>query len=61
VTFVIAGRVPEQACAALARRGVIVRWLERPAALRASCGFFTDDDDLDRLVRGVAATARGDC
>ena len=44
-----------------AREGVIVRWLERPAALRASLGFFTDEDDLARLLRGVTAMARGDC
>ncbi len=61
VTFVIAGRVAQEACAALAERGVIVRWLERPAALRASLGFFSDDGDREMLVRGVTAVARGDC
>ena len=61
VTFVIPGRGPQEACAALAERGVIVRWLERPAALRASFGFFSDDGDRDLLVEGVTAMERGDC
>jgi L-cysteine/cystine lyase len=61
VTFTIAGAVPQEACAALAARGVIVRWLERPAALRASLGFFTDGADVARLVEGVTAIAGGDC
>ncbi len=61
VTFVIAGRDPQQACAAIAGDGVIIRWLERPAALRASFGFFTDEGDLGRLVRSATAMARGDC
>ncbi len=61
LTFVIAARDPQRACAALAARGVIIRWLERPAALRASFGFYCDAQDLDRLVEGVTAIARGDC
>lgn len=61
VTFVIPGVVAQEACVALAARGVVVRWLDRPAALRASPGFFTDDDDLRRLVDGVAAIARDGC
>jgi L-cysteine/cystine lyase len=57
VSFTIDGRDPGRAAAALARRGVIVRWVPRPYALRASTGFFTDDGDLVALrdaVRGVA-------
>ena len=61
VTFVIAGRDPQAACAALAERGCIVRWLERPAALRASFGFFTDASDVLLLAECVTAIARGDC
>lgn len=61
VTFTVAGTAPQEACAALAARGVIVRWLERPAALRASLGFFCDDADLRALVEGVTAIARGGC
>lgn len=61
LTFVIDGRDPQEACAALATRGVIIRWLERPAALRASFGFFCDEVDVQRLAEGVSAVARGDC
>ena len=60
LTFVIDGRDPQEACAALAARGVVIRWLERPAALRASFGFFCDEVDVQRLSEGVNAVARGD-
>jgi L-cysteine/cystine lyase len=60
VTFTIAGHEPEAACQALAERGVIVRWLAHPAALRASAGFFTDGGDVERLAAAAAAlTATG--
>ncbi len=61
VTFAISGRVAQEVCHVLAARGVIVRWLERPAALRASLGFFSDDADVRRLAEGVDAIARGGC
>ena len=61
VTFAISGRVAQEVCHALAARGVIVRWLERPAALRASLGFFSNDADVRRLVEGVDAIVRGGC
>ena len=57
VTFTIEGADPEHACAALARDGVLVRWLEHPSALRASTGFFTDEADIARLAEGVASVA----
>ena len=59
VTFVVEGTDPERACAALARQGVIVRPLPRPAALRASLGFFADEDDVARLVSAVTAIGGG--
>ena len=62
VTFALAGRTPQAACAALAARGVIVRWLENPPSLRASLGFFTDEDDIARLATAVRAiVARDGC
>ncbi len=62
VTFTVEGCGPQEACARIAARGVTLRWLERPAALRASTGFFTDDRDLSRLADAVrAVAARGDC
>lgn len=61
VTFVSEGRPAAAACAAIAEAGVVIRWLERPAALRASFGFFSDADDRAALVRAVSATVSGDC
>jgi L-cysteine/cystine lyase len=40
---------------ALAERGVIVRELPGRNLVRASCGWWTSEDDLQRLARGVAA------
>jgi selenocysteine lyase/cysteine desulfurase len=60
VTFTIEGREPEAAARRLAERGVVVRWLRRPAALRASLGFFTDAADVSRLASACAGVAAGD-
>jgi len=60
VTFAVPGVEPERACARLAGRGVVARWLMRPPAMRASLGFFTDESDVTRLVEGVTAIG-GDC
>jgi len=38
----------------LAGQGVIVRDLPGRGLLRASCGFWTSDDDLERLVAGLS-------
>lgn len=46
---------PTELVADLAERGVIVRELPGRNLVRASCGWWTNDDDLDRLVDGVAA------
>jgi L-cysteine/cystine lyase len=35
-------------------RGVIIRDLPRTGLLRASCGYWTSDDDVERLVAAVA-------
>ena len=37
----------------LAEQGVVVRDLPGLGLVRASCGFWTSDDDLERLVRGL--------
>jgi L-cysteine/cystine lyase len=57
VTFTIEGCEPAAACAAMAERGVIVRWLAYPPALRASAGFFTDAGDVERLAAAAATVA----
>jgi selenocysteine lyase/cysteine desulfurase len=46
-------REPAEDAARLYHRGVIVRDLPRTGWLRASCGWWTNDDDLERLVAGL--------
>ncbi len=46
---------PTELVAALAERGVIVRELPGRGLVRASCGWWTSEDDLRRLAVGVAA------
>jgi L-cysteine/cystine lyase len=48
---------PTALVAALHERGVIVRELPGRNLVRASCGWWTSDDDLERLAAGVAATS----
>jgi selenocysteine lyase/cysteine desulfurase len=57
VAFSVPGQSPEQVAAGLAARGVIVRWLPEPGALRASCGFFTNAGDIEGLTEGLAELA----
>jgi L-cysteine/cystine lyase len=45
---------PAELVASLQERGVIVRELPGRNLVRASCGWWTSDDDLQRLVDGVA-------
>ncbi len=44
---------PEDVVARLAKQGVVVRDLPGTGLVRASCGFWTSEDDLERLVRGI--------
>jgi L-cysteine/cystine lyase len=53
VSFVSAGEPAEEA-ARLYERDVVVRDLPRTGWLRASCGWWTSDEDLDRLVEELA-------
>ncbi len=57
VSFSLAGHEPSATNAALARIGVIIRPIDHPPCLRASTGFFTSDDDLERLAAEIAALA----
>jgi L-cysteine/cystine lyase len=45
---------PTELVAALAERGVIVRELPGVDLVRASCGWWTNEDDLRRLAEGLA-------
>ncbi len=47
---------PTELVASLGERGVVVRELPGRNLVRASCGWWTSDGDLDRLVAGVAAS-----
>jgi selenocysteine lyase/cysteine desulfurase len=57
VAFSVPGRAAEDIAGALAARGVIVRPLPEPGGLRASCGFFTNAGDIERLTEGLAELA----
>lgn len=57
VAFSVPGRAPDEVAAALAARGVIVRPLPDPGGLRASCGFFTNAGDIERLTEVLAELA----
>ena len=46
---------PTELVAQLHEQGVIVRELPGRNLVRASCGWWTNEDDLQRLVAGVAA------
>lgn len=72
VSFAVRGVAPRDAAVALAARGVYVshgdfyastvveRLGHQPQGLlRAGCVLYTSDDDIDRLVAGVAEVARG--
>ncbi len=54
VTFVPDGD-PAETAAKLYDRGVVVRDLPGTGWMRASCGWWTNEDDIDRLVTGLGA------
>jgi selenocysteine lyase/cysteine desulfurase len=37
----------------LEARGIVLRWVPQPRALRVSVGFFNDEQDLARLSGGL--------
>jgi L-cysteine/cystine lyase len=45
---------PVEAVKQLAAEGVIIRDLPRTGLLRASCGYWTSDEDIDRLVAALS-------
>ena len=50
---------PAELVARLGEQGVVVRDLPGTGLVRASCGFWTSEEDLERLVDGVTASRRG--
>ncbi len=58
VSFKVRGREAEDVSAELGRQGLRVRHLPAPhASVRVSCGFYTQREELGRLVRAVADIA----
>ncbi len=55
LTFTVADADPEALAARLDARGVIIRWIRAPRALRASFGFFNTEEDLERLLAVLRA------
>jgi L-cysteine/cystine lyase len=54
VTFEPPDGDPEAAAAKALEAGVVIRALPKTPWIRASCGYWTSDDDLDRLVAALA-------
>jgi L-cysteine/cystine lyase len=46
---------PAETAARLYERGVVIRDLPKTGWARASCGWWTNEDDIERLVAGAAA------
>jgi L-cysteine/cystine lyase len=53
-SFSVDGREPLAVAEALARRDVVIRTIPHTAYLRVSTGFFTSDDDLQRLCDALS-------
>jgi L-cysteine/cystine lyase len=54
VTFEPRNGDPEAAAARALEAGVVIRALPKTPWIRASCGYWTSDDDLDRLVAALS-------
>lgn len=59
VVFTLDGVDPEAAVATLEAKGIAIRWIPRPRALRVSVGLHNDESDLEALVEALAQLARG--
>ncbi len=53
VSFRVEGETPAEATARLAQLGVVVRDIPHTDFVRASCGWWTSDEDVDRLVASL--------
>jgi L-cysteine/cystine lyase len=53
VSWRVSGEEPDAVVARLAEAGVVVRELPGTGLLRASVGWWTSDEDLDRLITGL--------
>ncbi|HEX6972074.1 MAG TPA: aminotransferase class V-fold PLP-dependent enzyme [Limnochordia bacterium] len=57
VAFQIGGITPSEAVARLGKEGYLVRWIDAPAAVRASCGFYNTEEEIDAFAAAVARLA----
>jgi L-cysteine/cystine lyase len=53
LAFTISGHEPSAVNAALSRRGVSIRPIDHPPCVRSSTGFFSSDDDIQRLATEI--------
>jgi selenocysteine lyase/cysteine desulfurase len=53
LSFTLDGVDPQDAAVRLEARGIVLRWVPEPRALRVSVGFFTTEDDLMRLATAL--------
>lgn len=53
VSFRVDGETPVEATARLAAAGIVVRDIPHTDLVRASCGWWTSDEDIERLVEAV--------
>ncbi len=53
LSFQWEGRSPEDVVAALSRRRVLVRSINRPACVRVAAGYWNNEADLERLVEAL--------
>lgn len=59
VAFQVPNVPPADAVHGLERRGYWVRFIDLPPAVRASCGFYNTEDEIDGLAAAVEELARG--
>jgi L-cysteine/cystine lyase len=60
VTFNLDGYDPARVMSRLAEKGILLRFLEHPYALRISTGFYNTETDVDRLISALQAILAGD-
>lgn len=57
LAFAISGHEPAAANSELSRRRVSIRPIDHPPCVRSSTGFFTSDEDLERLIAEITMLA----
>ncbi len=60
VVFNLDGYDPARVVLKLSEEGIILRFLNEPAALRISTGFYNNEEDIDRLIAALQAVQEMD-